>query len=123
MAEPSERWIEMKPDKQLTFEVGKHYKTRDGKKATVYLIRPTYMVGEIEGREAPHSWNTGGSWGSEPIPYSNDLVDVWREPARVMVLMYRNTATGKVRTFSEHRPTRDWELIAQRELVEGEGME
>ena len=109
---------------QLVFEVGRHYRTRDGRKASVLLIRETYMTGEIEDyNHNPITWNRGGGWFSEPVPSDVDLVAEWRDPVRVTVLLCRNTATGRVRAFSEHRPAYNWELIAQRELVEGEGME
>ena len=71
---------------ELTFEVGKHYKCRDGKKATILLIQPTYMVGEIKERSAnPFIWNRGGGWLAEPIEHSCDLVAEWREPESVTV--------------------------------------
>ena len=66
---------------QLKFEAGKHYQTQDGHKATVLLIRPTYMVGEIEeeGSENPWVWNVGGRWHSHRTS-DFDLVGEWREP-------------------------------------------
>jgi hypothetical protein len=110
---------------QLKFEVGKHYRTRDGKKATVLLIRPTYMVGEIKDRlDSPYIWQPGGNWHLEAMPYSCDLVAEWREPARVMVRVYRNYVSGELMaTDSGIQVNPDgWQLIAHREIVEGEGL-
>ena len=82
-------------ESKLTFEVGKAYRCRDGKKATILLIQPTYMVGKIEERSTnPFLWRRGGGWLSEPIEHSCDLVDEWREPERVTVYVYRHVTTG-----------------------------
>ena len=112
-------------ESKLTFEVGNHYWTRDKHKATIWLIRPTYMVGEIDGREDdnPFRWDLGGWWHPDRVPYSCDLVAEWREPRKVMAYAYRNTLTGSVIVHTLPCLGCDWELIAQREIVEGEGME
>jgi hypothetical protein len=108
---------------QLKFEVGKCYRTRCGKKATVLLIRPTYIVGEIEGMESenPWHWNVCGGWHPEAVPVAWDLVSEWREPARVMARVFRHRISGNVEIWRV-APNPDWQLIAQREIVEGEGL-
>ena len=111
-------------ESKLTFEVGKHYRTRDGKKATVYLIRPTYMVGEIEGRtDNPYTWNRCGEWKTG-FPYSCDLVAEYREPARQTICMYRHRQTGEIWTIDRRVNAQPgpWELIGAAEIVEGEGL-
>ena len=112
---------------ELTFEVGKCYRTRDGKKATILLIRPTYMVGEIEGRDDnPYSWRLDGKWiAGHCMPYSCDLVEEWREPARQTMCMYRHRHTGEIWVVDKRVNAHPgpWELIAEHEIVEGEGME
>ena len=105
-----------------TFEVGKHYKTRDGRKATVLLILTGYMVGTVEKDAKPITWFAGGGAASEPYPKADDIVAEWREPARVMAYVYRNTRTGTVILNGDQYLGGHWELIAQREIVEGEGL-
>ena len=115
---------------QLKFEVGKCYRTRDGKKATVLLIREKYMVGEIKAlSDNPYIWNIGGGWHPEAVPYSCDLVAEWREPARVTVGLMRRTANDELglieidsETYLEWKRENGWELIARHEIVEGEGL-
>ena len=111
---------------QLKFEVGKSYMTRDKRKATIDLIKPRYMVGEIEiAVQNPTVWNSSGGFYSEPIPCDLDLVAEWREPARVTVKLYRSSRDGSIASFTKSYPTSEtyWQLIAQREIVEGEGLE
>jgi hypothetical protein len=113
-------------ESKLTFEVGKHYKTRDGKKATVYLIRPTYMVGEIEKQTGnPYTWDREGLWHASKFPYSCDLVAEWREPRRWKVAVYESVdGTCQVCCFNDIGGLAevDWRLAAQAEIVEGEGL-
>jgi hypothetical protein len=116
-------------ESKLTFEVGKHYKTRHGKKATVYLIRPTYMVGEIEGRnDNPYTWTLAGYWSSgHGAPFSPDLVAEWREPVQMRVIMARHRVSGAVRIFCAGELPDSWakevyEILDTFNLVEGEGM-
>lgn len=66
---------------ELKIEVGKWYKTRNGKKVFIGFERPCSaycMIGVIEGATVPHCWNTRGT---NP-PYSKflDLIEEWKEP-------------------------------------------
>ena len=109
-------------ESKLTFEVGKVYRTRDGEKVQIILIRPTYMVGEIS--YTPILWDPNGSYLGTLTPTGVDLVAEWQEPARVQVFVYRHRADGRL--FACERSTamdeRYWELRAKREIVEGEGL-
>ena len=107
---------------QLKFEVGKCYRTRNGRKVTIWLVRPGYVIGELEGSHGPTAWTLGGGYFTKPIEHELDLVAEWREPARVTARLYRNTASGAVKVFAHHRPSSDWELIGKGEIVEGEGL-
>ena len=104
---------------ELTFEVGRHYRTRDGEKMVVMLIRERYMVCEDNDGRC-FVYTPDGMYFA--LKTSFDLVAEWREPERVVTKMYRHSATGVVRVHSEFLPDCGWELIAQHELVEGEGM-
>ena len=115
----------------LKFEVGKHYRTRDGHKAMVLLIRPYYMVGEVDvgevdGYAGPFIWMLDGGSYSEAIPCNSDLVAEWREPARLWVMLVRHRATGAVRVFEQKDLSVSWhelyEVLGRFELVEGEGL-
>ena len=123
----------------LKFEVGKCYRTRDGRKATVLLIRPGYtvllirpgyMTGEIEGFDAtrgPFVWTTGGSFYRETIPSDLDLVAEWREPVRLRVVLTekRMGNAKRLQVFREDEFEASgpgmYEVIDTFELVEGEG--
>ena len=109
----------------MKFEVDKHYKTRDGRKATVLLIRPTYMVCEIECQRHPVITTKGGSIYSEPMEHEWDLVAEWREPVRVRVTLVRHRVGGSVRVFESSELSGSWsevyEVLDTFELVEGEG--
>ena len=110
----------------IKFEVDKHYRTRDGHKATILLIRPHYMVGEIEGIDTPVIWLPGGGITLEPYANELDLVAEWREPARLWVVLVRHRATGAVRVFEQKDLSVSWhelyEVLGTFELVEGEGL-
>lgn len=109
----------------IKFEVDKHYKTRDGRKATILLIRPTYMVGEIDGIDTPVIWLPGGGITLEPYANELDLVAEWREPVRVRVTLVRHRVGGSVRVFESSELSGSWsevyEVLDTFELVEGEG--
>ena len=109
----------------IKFEVGKHYRTRDGHKATVLLIRPYYMVGEVDGHAGPFIWTQDGGHSRAAIPCNSDLVAERREPARLWVKLVRHRATGAVRAFEPKDLLGSWrevyEVLDTFELVEGEG--
>jgi hypothetical protein len=44
-------------------------------------------------------------------------------PVRVLVTLYRNTATGVVKAFVLHRPCSDWQRIGTAWVVEGQFVE
>ena len=110
----------------IKFEVDKHYKTRDGRKATVLLIRPHYMVGEVEGHAGPFIWTQDGGHSRAAIPCNSNLVAERREPARLWVMLVRHRATGAVRVFEQKDLSVSWhelyEVLGRFELVEGEGL-
>lgn len=76
----------------MNIKVGLHYKTRDGRKATVLAEHPTnhkskQFVGVIEGDDSWYSWSIDGSWLTESI-HGNDLFKEWREPVKSTVKLY-----------------------------------
>ena len=110
----------------MKFETGTHYRTRAGRKATVLLIRPTYMVVEIEGEHPPAIMTNGGNIYREPMICDMDLVAEWREPVRLRVTLVRHRVGGSVRVFESSELSGSWsevyEVLDTFELVEGEGM-
>ena len=111
----------------LQFEVGKCYRTRDGHKATVMLIRPGYMIGEVQGIDGPIRW-----WPSGRIRPGHegtiDLVAEWQDQVRVRVTMARHRVSGYVRVFKSDELPIPWikefyDILDTFELVEGEGTE
>ena len=109
---------------QLKFEVGKHYRTYRGLKATIDLIKPTYMVGTIEGLESenPWIWQYGGGWHPEAVLSEWDLVSEWREPARVRVCMIRHRTRGTIDVCREGAAVLGpWDVLpGVYEIVEGQ---
>jgi hypothetical protein len=82
-------------DKQtLTLEVGKYYRTRDGKKAYAGYVmaespfngsKPLYPVsGWVDGEVMPQCWNLDGSLHEPENEHKFDLVAEWVEPRRIM---------------------------------------
>ena len=111
---------------KLTFEVGKSYQTRNMQKATILLIQPTYMVGEIEGRaDNPYSWKRNGYQDRPTAPSGYDLLAEWREPVRMTAWLCRHRTLHHYRIFDETltRDRDEWELRGVGEIVEGEGVE
>lgn len=107
---------------KLTFEEGKHYRTRDGQKMLLVCIRQGYMVCETpEGK--CRVYTRDGMY--LPTPGCLDLVAEWREPRKWNVLIWQ-TLDGTASTVSfenvEYEGA-EWELAAKGELVEGQGME
>ena len=108
---------------ELTFEVGRHYRTRGGSKATVLLIRKTYMMGEIEDSDCnPYTWNRGGGWHSEPVPSDVDLVAEWHDLIRVKATLWRHKTENWLLVSSCPQYSGEWQAIGHGEIVEGEGM-
>ncbi|MGR9413700.1 hypothetical protein [Rhizobium leguminosarum] len=81
-------------DKQsLTLEVGKYYRTRDGKKAYAGYVmaespfngsKPLYPVsGWVAGEVMPQCWNFDGSLYGPEDEHKFDLVAEWVEPKRI----------------------------------------
>lgn len=71
-----------RPAPELKLEIGKFYKTRDGKKAYVFAVNSEgkYNVA-IEG-EGAYSVFAGGYY-SEEEETDGDLIGLWREPQKV----------------------------------------
>ena len=100
---------------QATYKPGTYWKTQCAGKARVLNTMKNGNV-VIECRDAvivltPDGQDSGGHYG---------LVSEWREPARVLVTLYRNSASGKVRPFFEHTPCLDWDAIGTVWAVEGQ---
>ena len=66
-------------EEPLTFEEGKFYKTREGKKAYISRITTTYFYGIITGKTALDTWNLKGMHWCDNSPHKNDLISKWEE--------------------------------------------
>lgn len=70
----------------MKIEVGKFYKSRNGRKVTIYVIRHNcdfeYPVcGYMEGAAEFSTWTIDGSYGNSLFNCSNwDIVSEWEEP-------------------------------------------
>ncbi|MBB4345161.1 hypothetical protein [Rhizobium leguminosarum] len=92
-------------DKQtLTLEVGKYYRTRDGKKAYAGYVmaespfngsKPLYPVsGWVDGEAMPQCWNLDGSLHEPENEHKFDLVAEWIEPRRIKGWVAVGAETG-----------------------------
>ncbi len=66
-------------EEPLTFEQGKFYKTREGKKAYISRITTTYIYGIITGKTSLDTWNLEGMHWYKESPHKNDLISKWEE--------------------------------------------
>jgi hypothetical protein len=114
----------------MIWELHSYYKMRDGKKAVlVWIFQNGDLLFVREGDEWQVRLNSEGNYCPQNdswAPSSLDIVSEWREPARVTVEVYRHKGGDRLQIWCEGRgPTSGiaWELIARREIVEGEGME
>lgn len=83
----------------MKIEVGKFYKTRDGRKVTIYAIQHNCdfeypICGHMEGDAEFSTWTINGSNGSLGYTlYPEDIVSEWEEPRpRVLAYMVINPA-------------------------------
>ena len=66
-------------EEPLTFEEGKFYKTRDGKKAYISKITTTRFYGIITGKTSLETWSLKGTHWYHKSPHKNDLISKWEE--------------------------------------------
>ncbi len=66
-------------EESLTFEEGKFYKTREGKKAYISRITTTYIYGIITGKTSLDTWNLKGMHWYDKSPHKNDLISKWED--------------------------------------------
>lgn len=66
-------------EEPLTFEEGKFYKTREGKKAYISKITTTRFYGIITGKTSLDTWNLEGMHWYDKSPHKNDLISKWEE--------------------------------------------
>ena len=66
-------------EEPLTFEEGKFYKTREGKKAYISRITTTYFYGIITGKTSLDTWNLKGMHWYDKSPHKNDLISKWED--------------------------------------------
>lgn len=69
------------------FDLGKFYKTRDGRKAQIFMLDNGrgYMLGAIKSRDnmwSTCSWYTDGMFCSGKNEHDLNLVGEWREPLK-----------------------------------------
>ena len=115
----------------MNWKLGNYYRTRSGDKVKlVWIFRNGDLLTMREKDEQYVRLFPDGYYypdgGSRP-PTSSNLVAEWREPARVMVRMFRSPHSGRVRVWDEISlsgipETKDLEEIARKEIIEGEGM-
>lgn len=100
--------VDEKKENSMKFEVGKSYKTRDGRKVTITKICPDMifpLVGLVEGELSEEIWTSDGSYSSyTSVSLDLDLVAEWKDPDSVGV------ATGSMPS-----PLNDIFLESQRE--------
>jgi hypothetical protein len=115
----------------MIWELHSYYKMRDGEKAVlVWIFQNGVLLFVREGDEQQVRLNSEGNYYAQNdswAPSSLDIVSEWRDPARMTVEVYRHKYTGHMQCWAADtmQPSWDehWELIARREIVEGEGME
>ena len=66
-------------EEPLTFEEGKFYKTREGKKAYISRITTTRFYGIITGKTSLDTWNLNGMHWCDKYPHKNDLISKWED--------------------------------------------
>lgn len=66
------------PD-ELKLEVGKCYKTRDGRKAFVYLEVGDYFRGVVEGDDKIYVWDGKGQYSNRAMECRLDLISEWSD--------------------------------------------
>lgn len=76
-AGPDDAYFEI--EEPLTFEEGKFYKTREGKKAYISKITTTRFYGIITGKTALDTWNLDGMHWRDKSPHKNDLISKWED--------------------------------------------
>jgi hypothetical protein len=93
--------------------------------------RKARLLGEIRNRSGCNRVVAIDDGVDEFMAYFNDagqpancnkpwIRNVPPPPAKVLVTLYRNTATGVVKAFVLHRPCSDWDLIGTVWAVEGQ---
>lgn len=74
---PKDIYFETK--EPLTFEQGKFYKTRDGKKAYISSITTTYIYGIITGKTSMDTWHLNGMHWHNGDKHKNDIISKWED--------------------------------------------
>lgn len=70
-----------RPAPELNLEIGKFYKTRDGKKAYVFTVNSEGKYNVAIDGEGAYSVFAGGYY-SEDEETDGDLIELWREPKK-----------------------------------------
>lgn len=70
--------VDQPTPKPLTFEVGKSYRTRDGRKATVDKVSQIAIMGSVGGLYYTHWWSSGRH-ASQSIEHELDLISEWQD--------------------------------------------
>lgn len=66
-------------EEPLTFEQGKFYKTREGKKAYISRITTTYIYGIITEKTVGEVWYLNGMHWNNGDKHKNDLISKWED--------------------------------------------
>ena len=110
----------------MNFEVGKYYRTHKG---TPALCVHKHEDGAIlfASERPTGTWRTnfdGQYWNEEGQRFQ--MGGEWKEPAKVMVEVYRQRKSGWILSKAPDEaalgPCDQWELIARKEITEGEGL-
>jgi hypothetical protein len=115
----------------MTWKLHSYYKMRDGKKAAlVWVFQNGDLLFVREGDEWQVRLNSEGNYCPQNDfwePSSLDIVSEWREPLRVTVEVYRHKRDDRlecwIEGFAMNHVAGLWDLIARKEIIEGEGME
>ena len=75
--EPDDVYFET--EEPLTFEQGKFYKTREGKKAYISRITTTYIYGIITGKTSMDTWHLNGMHWHNGDKHKNDIISKWED--------------------------------------------
>ena len=85
----------------MKLEVGKFYKTRDGRKAEVVYINEEWTEYEraiikFEGKGYGHTYSLNGTYYPGGGACNNNLIEEWKEPIKYSVECYVNLTHVKL---------------------------
>lgn len=116
----------------MKIEVGKYYKTRDGRRAFVAghtLDNPFVkhaakwrFIGYLSGEPDQYVWGEGGEDFCDGNERPLDLVSEWREPRTEAATIYLNTNCYKNGVEASFTPARDnYQTLARKRVTITEG--